>query len=210
MLPTRTDNRTLRTYARRIFPTYAKPSQEANVINTIDTEKCTGCGTCFKTCGLDVFRLDADQPVLSPCMAKCPAGTDIRGYNALMQMGRIDEAAEKLRERNPFPALTGRVCPHLCEGECSRSRVDGAVNINGLEQYLGDRTLHKAPARSAVRHVHRIAVIGSGPAGTFLRLVPRPLRLPRARVRGHARTRRHAALRHPRLPSSRKGAQCPD
>ena len=165
MLPTRTDNRTLRTYARRIFPTYAKPSQEANVINTIDTEKCTGCGTCFKTCGLDVFRLDTDQPVLSPCMAKCPAGTDIRGYNALMQMGRIDEAAEKLRERNPFPALTGRVCPHLCEGECSRSRVDGAVNINGLEQYLGDRTLHEAPARSAVRHVHRIAVVGSGPAG---------------------------------------------
>ena len=45
------------------------------MINSIDVSKCTGCGTCFKTCGLDVFRLDTEQPVLSPCMAKCPAGT---------------------------------------------------------------------------------------------------------------------------------------
>ena len=150
---------------RQAFPAIAKHVQEVTVINTIDTEKCTGCGTCFKTCGLDVFRIDTDQPVLSPCMATCPAGTDIRGYNGLMQMGRIDEAAERLRERNPFPAVTGRVCPHLCEGECSRSKVDGAVNINALEQYLGDRTLHVVPEKPAVRHVHRIAVVGSGPAG---------------------------------------------
>ena len=45
------------------------------MINSIDVSKCTGCGTCFKTCGLDVFRLDTEHPVLSPCMAKCPAGT---------------------------------------------------------------------------------------------------------------------------------------
>ena len=151
--------------ADRPFSSIPIPSQEVSVINTIDTEKCTGCGTCFKTCGLDVFRLDTDQPVLSPCMAKCPAGIDIRGYNGLMQMGSIDEAAERLRERNPFPAVTGRVCPHLCESECSRGKVDGAVNINGIEQYLGDRTLHDAPQKPAVRHVHRIAVVGSGPAG---------------------------------------------
>lgn len=58
-----------------------------------------------------MFRLDTEQPVLSPCMAKCPAGTDMRAYNYLMQVGKIDEAAAKLRERNPFPAITGRVCP---------------------------------------------------------------------------------------------------
>ena len=113
------------------------------MINSIDVSKCTGCGTCFKTCGLDVFRLDTEQPVLSPCMAKCPAGTDMRAYNYLMQVGKIDEAAAKLRERNPFPAITGRVCPHQCESECSRAKVDGAVNINAIEQYLGDRTLNE-------------------------------------------------------------------
>ncbi len=135
------------------------------MINTLDIEKCTGCGTCFKTCGLDVFRLDTNQPTLSPCMAKCPARTNVRSYNGLLQMGQIDEAAECLRENNPFPAITGRVCPHLCEGECSRAKVDGAVNINALEQYLGDRSIHTLPSPSKVKHIHRIAVVGSGPAG---------------------------------------------
>lgn len=135
------------------------------MINTLDTEKCTGCGTCFKTCGLDVFRIDTEQPTLSPCMAKCPAGTNIRSYNGLLQMGKIEEAAECLRERNPFPAITGRVCPHLCEGECSRSKVDGAVNINAVEQYLGDYSLDILPEAPQLKRVHKIAVVGSGPAG---------------------------------------------
>ncbi|MDO5537967.1 MAG: FAD-dependent oxidoreductase, partial [Desulfovibrionaceae bacterium] len=135
------------------------------MINSIDTAKCTGCGTCFKTCGLDVFRLNVDQPVKSPCSAKCPAGTDMRAYNYLMQMGRPDEAADKLRERNPFPAITGRVCPHTCESECSRAKVDGAVNINAVEQYLGDRSLNRPVERPRIRHTRKVAVIGSGPAG---------------------------------------------
>lgn len=98
-------------------------------------------------------------------MAKCPAGTDIRAYNYLMQTGRIDAAAAKLRERNPFPAITGRVCPHQCEGECSRAKVDGAVNINALEQYLGDRSLAEKPQKPRIRHAQKVAVAGSGPAG---------------------------------------------
>lgn len=135
------------------------------MIDRIDTEKCTGCGTCQKTCALDVFRIEPDQASLSPCMAACPAGVDIRGYNWLMQMGRVDEAAAKLRERNPFPALTGRVCPRFCETECGRAKVDAAVNINALEQYLGDITLSDAPEQPSVLHVAKIAVAGSGPAG---------------------------------------------
>ena len=74
------------------------------MINVIDQDKCIGCGTCFKSCSLDVFRLDTDQSKVSPCMAACPAGTDIRGYNALVQQGKLEEAAQKLRQANPFPA----------------------------------------------------------------------------------------------------------
>ena len=77
------------------------------MINTINQELCTGCGTCLKTCGLDVFRLDTNQNTVSPCSRECPAGTDMRAYNALMQLGMREEAAQKLKERNPFPAITG-------------------------------------------------------------------------------------------------------
>ena len=135
------------------------------MIHVIDSSKCTGCGTCFKTCGLDVFRLDTDQPTLSPCAAACPAGTDMRACNYLLQQGKREEAARKILEKNPFPAITGRVCPHTCETECGRAKVDSAVNINALEQYLGDFTLNDLPEKPAVRHVHKVAVAGSGPAG---------------------------------------------
>ena len=89
----------------------------------------------------------------------------MRAYNALMQLGMREEAAQKLKERNPFPAITGRVCPHPCETKCSRKDVDGAVNINAVEQYLGDLDLPTEPGRPAIRHLAKVAVAGSGPAG---------------------------------------------
>ena len=133
------------------------------MINVIDQDKCIGCGTCFKSCSLDVFRLDTDQSKVSPCMAACPAGTDIRGYNALVQQGKLEEAAQKLRQANPFPGITGRICFHPCEKECARNAVDGAVNINAVEQFLGDLDLPEE--QPAVRHTAKVAVVGSGPAG---------------------------------------------
>lgn len=133
------------------------------MINYIDLEKCTGCGTCFKSCSLDVFRIDTDQELISPCMGACPAGTDVREYNGLLQQGKIEEALQVLHVNNPFPAITGRICFHPCEKECSRASVDGAVNINAIEQFLGDMDFSEL--RSPVLHVARVAVIGSGPAG---------------------------------------------
>ena len=52
--------------------------------------------------------------------------------------GKLEEAAKKLRQTNPFPGITGRICFHPCEKECARNAVDGAVNINAVEQFLGD------------------------------------------------------------------------
>ena len=135
------------------------------MINCIDHDKCIGCGTCTKSCGLDVFRLDTDQHEISPCMGACPAGTDIRGYQALLQRGDVRGALEKLKKSNPFPAITGRVCFHPCESQCARRHVDEAVNINGVEQFLGDRDLDIEVEKPARLHLARVAVVGAGPAG---------------------------------------------
>ena len=135
------------------------------MIRHIDPEKCTGCGQCFKSCSLDVFRLHTDQPACSPCMAACPAGTDIRAYNHLLQQNRLEEALAVLKRGTPFPALTGRVCFHPCESECTRANMDASVNINALEQFLGDLDLQKLPEPAATRRLSRAAVVGSGPAG---------------------------------------------
>ena len=135
------------------------------MIQSIDPAACTGCGTCTKTCPLDVFRLDTQQEELSPCMAACPAGVDIRRNNYLIQQGRLDEAAENFLNFNPFPAITGRVCFHPCESRCSRAKVDQAVNINAIEHVLGDRGMTLPQKEKVQRHITKVAVVGSGPAG---------------------------------------------
>ena len=135
------------------------------MISSIDPARCTGCGTCFKSCPLDVFRLDTNQPEESPCMDACPAGTDIRGCHYLLQNGRVEEALALLKRTMPIPAMTGRVCFHPCECACTRTDVDAAVNINALEQFLGDLDLAQSSPRFPRRHLSPVAVVGSGPAG---------------------------------------------
>ena len=117
-------------------------------VSKIDLDKCIGCGTCVESCPMDVFRLDTVveyRGECSPCSLACPLGVRQREYHDLLEMGMLDEAAEILRLCHPMPAITGRLCPHPCETECTRTRIDEAVNINALEQYLGDYLLGLGP-----------------------------------------------------------------
>jgi NADPH-dependent glutamate synthase beta subunit-like oxidoreductase len=114
---------------------------------------------------MDIFRLDTDQSSVAPCQRSCPAGVDIRGYVYLLQLGKIRDAAEILMTANPLPALTGRTCQRFCERKCARTKVDDAVNINALEQYVGDWVLNRSPEPGVIRHIGKIGVIGSGAAG---------------------------------------------
>jgi len=135
------------------------------MLRKIDQEKCTGCGACYKHCGLDVFRLDTNQVAMPPCQNACPAGVDVRAYVYLLQQGQTRNAASVLMKTNPIPALTGRTCHRFCEKKCERSKVDESVNINGLEQFVGDWALSHPADPMPVTRVGRIAVIGSGAAG---------------------------------------------
>jgi len=117
------------------------------------------------------------QPKVPPCTGGCPCGTDIRGWLTTIAQaeayGRTSGEAyrtawEKITDRNPFPAVCGRVCPHLCEDGCNRRLKDGAVAINSLEQFVGDFGLAQGLALSRLpgeRRTEGIAVIGAGPAG---------------------------------------------
>lgn len=132
----------------------------------INNDDCIGCGTCVESCPMDVFRLDTSDAQLevSPCSQECPLGLNQRETHNLIKMNMLDEAAQVLQEKHPMPAITGRVCPHPCESACSRSQVDESVNINGLEQYLGDYLLSNTNGGGNGQGA-KVAVIGSGPAG---------------------------------------------
>ncbi|MCL4542582.1 MAG: NAD(P)-binding protein [Deltaproteobacteria bacterium] len=112
-----------------------------------------------------------------PCMDSCPNSEKIREYLQYVAQseayGReIDESIREgfyiLTDTNPFPAVTGRVCPHPCETSCNRAAKDKAVAINAAEMFIGDFGIeNKLPLKKLTdeRRKERVAVVGSGPAG---------------------------------------------
>lgn len=145
---------------------------QANVGTThyarVDRELCNGCGVCVGSCPLDIIRLDTIVPEkneITACRSACPAGVDMRRYLDLLKNGLIREAIDVLTQDMPFPAITGRVCPHPCESECARREVDASVNINGIERFLGDVLLSQKKEPTKTVSEKKTAIIGSGPAG---------------------------------------------
>ncbi len=100
-----------------------------------------------------------------PCEKACPLGTPIPRYMHAIQKLEWEEAARILMERNPFPAITGRVCPALCEIGCNRRKLEGPVNIKNVERYLGDRYGHLKVTMDLMETGKKVAIVGSGPAG---------------------------------------------
>jgi NADH-quinone oxidoreductase subunit F len=106
----------------------------------------------------------------APCQAACPLGTEVWRYVALIEKGKYEEAYKVIREPNPFPSVCARVCGRNCETRCNLAvSGDEAVAIRVLKRFITDRidpSVYK-PVRISRRRedVHKIAVIGAGPAG---------------------------------------------
>lgn len=102
----------------------------------------------------------------SPCETSCPIGNSIQKMNSLIEKGQFTEALRYLRAKNPFPGITGRVCPHFCMDACNRKEMDGCLNIRALERAAetfaerGNVFFKRRPATGK-----KVAVIGGGPAG---------------------------------------------
>jgi len=103
------------------------------------------------------------------CVAACPVGIRIPDFIAALHEGRLQEAADIISEDSSLPSICGRVCPQesQCEGSCILGIKSEPVAVGKLERFVGDWKLeHGAPVQpAAVRNGHKVAVIGSGPAG---------------------------------------------
>lgn len=105
----------------------------------------------------------------APCKTECPAHISVPGYIRLAGEGRYREALEMIKKKNPLPAVCGRICPALCEQECTRCQIDEAVAVDDVKKFIAEQDL-KAEHRFIPRIKHdytdkHIAVIGSGPSG---------------------------------------------
>ncbi|MDP2645574.1 MAG: FAD-dependent oxidoreductase [Desulfobacterales bacterium] len=109
-----------------------------------------------------------DTMVISACQHACPAGIDVPNYVAAVALGRYEEAVSIIRERNPFPAVCGRICIHPCEYKCRRGELDDPVAIRSLKRFASDWYFtHVGPDRDPypVTKPQKVAVVGAGPAG---------------------------------------------
>lgn len=114
---------------------------------------------------------------MPPCRSSCPTSEDIRGYLTIVAQAKenntpveaaLDEAWYILTDKNPFPAIHGRICPHPCEDGCNRLYKDGSVAINSFERVVGDHGLKrglKLRMLTDEKREKKIAILGAGPSG---------------------------------------------
>lgn len=101
----------------------------------------------------------------APCTEACPAHILIPHYIDKILRGTKEEAGEILLSENPFPSITGRVCPHFCEAKCNRGEYDAPISIREIERFIGDYILDKKWQSAPEFNGKTIAIVGSGPAG---------------------------------------------
>ena len=102
------------------------------------------------------------------CNGGCPLGNLIPDWNDLVYRGHWRRAIERLHATNNFPEFTGRLCPAPCEAACVLGIHEPPVTIKQVEVEIVDRAWTEGwivPQPPAVRTGHRVAVVGSGPAG---------------------------------------------
>jgi NADH-quinone oxidoreductase subunit F len=109
-----------------------------------------------------------DAMVISACQHACPAGIDVPNYVAAIAADKYEKAVEIIRERNPFPAVCGRICIHPCELKCRRGELDEPVAIRSLKRFASDwyfDHIGKPKEPFPVTKDQKVAVVGAGPAG---------------------------------------------
>jgi len=155
----------------------------------VSIENCKACGECAKVCPVKIpndyeqglvtraaaYQLFAqampsaygiDKKGTPPCRATCPIHVNAQGYLALISVGKFEEALALIRQKNPFPGITGRICTHPCESLCRRKDVERSVAIDGLKRFVSDiEKEDKTDLTVPEENGKRVAIVGAGPAG---------------------------------------------
>ncbi len=155
----------------------------------VTIEDCKACGDCVKVCPVKIpndyeqglvtraaiYQLFAqampsaygiDKKGTPPCRATCPIHVNAQGYIALISVGKFEEALALVRQKNPFPGITGRICTHPCESVCRRKDVERAVAIDGLKRFVSDfEKEDKTDLTVPEENGKKVAIVGAGPAG---------------------------------------------
>ncbi len=103
------------------------------------------------------------------CVAACPVNISIPEFISHVAQGDFAAAATVIARDSSLPAICGRVCPQetQCEGSCILGVKSEPVAIGKLERFVADwsRDNGGVKVEAAPLNGHKVAVVGSGPAG---------------------------------------------
>lgn len=104
------------------------------------------------------------------CVAACPVHVSIPEFIARVADSDFAGAAEVIARDSSLPSVCGRVCPQetQCEGSCVLGIKSEPVSVGKLERFVGDWSIANADGAAAALPEpsgHRVAIVGSGPAG---------------------------------------------
>lgn len=122
----------------------------------------------YRQVRLEQLLSDHNADCVAPCVQTCPANIEIQRYLGAVADGNYEAAVRIIKERNPFPVVCGRVCPHPCEAECRRSLVDEPIAINAVKRFAADWDMAREQPwipRKQAPTGQRVAVVGAGPSG---------------------------------------------
>ncbi|MDA3810354.1 MAG: putative selenate reductase subunit YgfK [Spirochaetaceae bacterium] len=105
---------------------------------------------------------------IAPCKVACAISQDIPEYLRLTAEGRYAEALDVIYEKNALPSITGHICDHQCQYNCTRMDYEGSIEIremkkkallNGFDEYI---SRWEKPVKNKDA---KVVIIGGGPAG---------------------------------------------
>ena len=103
------------------------------------------------------------------CIEGCPVSINIPAFIEQVKDGNFEEASKVIGKSSALPAVCGRVCPQesQCEGKCIRGIKGEPISIGKLERFVADWARENGikPEKAEKMNGHKVAVIGSGPAG---------------------------------------------
>ncbi len=123
--------------------------------NFSDAELATQASRCMD-CGIPF------------CNNGCPLGNLIPDWNDLVYNDKWREAIDRLHATNNFPEFTGRLCPAPCEAACVLGISEDPVTIKLVELRIVEHAWENGwivPVPPSIETGHKVAVVGSGPAG---------------------------------------------
>lgn len=118
-------------------------------------------------------RIQADRCVQCGdpgCHVKCPLHNYIPQWLKSIANKDSHMAFKLSNESNPFPEITGRICPQdrLCEQDCTLQQDGyGAITIGSVETYISENGFKNGwrPEFADEMTDKKVAIVGSGPAG---------------------------------------------